>query len=78
MARVEVLVPDLGMESEGIIFGEWLVPPGGKVNAGEDLFEVEADKATVVCEAEVSGVLAEVVVNEGPVKTGDLLGYIDA
>jgi len=78
MARVAVLVPDLGMESEGITFGEWLVEPGGTVTAGEDLFEVEADKATVVCEAEASGVLAEIVIKEGAVKTGDLLGYIDA
>ena len=42
-----------------------------------DLFEVEADKATVVCEAPASGMLAEVTVTEGAVQTGDLIGYID-
>ncbi len=78
MARLEIKVPDLGMDTEGIVFGEWLVEPGGRVSAGEDLFEVEADKATVVCEAEANGVLAEIVIKDGEVKTGDLLGYLDA
>ncbi|HES58109.1 MAG TPA: hypothetical protein ENO21_01620 [Firmicutes bacterium] len=78
MPRIEIRVPDLGMDTEGIVFGEWLIEPGEKIAAGDDLFEVEADKATVVCEAEASGVLAELVVREGEVKTGDLLGYLDA
>lgn len=78
MAQIEIKVPDLGMESEEIKFGNWLKKPGESVAAGEDLFEVEADKATVVCEAEASGKLAEIKVTEGEVKTGDLLGYLDA
>lgn len=75
-ARIAIVVPDLGIESEEIKFGLWLKQTGERVEAGEDLFEVEADKATVVCEAEISGVLAEQIVTEGPVNQGDVLGYI--
>ena len=78
MALIVVSIPDLGMESEEIKFGCWLIEPGGRVQAGEDLFEVEADKATVVCEAPASGTLAETTVTEGVVQTGMVIGYIDA
>lgn len=78
MARVEILVPDLGLSSEGIKFGAWLKQPGDSVLKDDDLFEVEADKATVVCEAPISGRLAEVLVTAGEVRLGDVLGYIDA
>lgn len=77
MPRIEIRVPDLGMQSEQIKFGAWLKHPGETVAAGEDLFEIEADKATVVCEAEASGVLAEQSVAGGELKQGDLLGYLD-
>ena len=66
------------MKSEEIHFGAWLVEPGGRVNIGDELYEVEADKATVVFEAEAEGVLAQIIVEEGLVKEGDILGYIDA
>ena len=78
MAKVAVTVPDLGMQSEEIKFGCWLIAVGAAVEEGEDLFEVEADKATVVCEAPVSGTLLETVVTEGPVTFGQVLGYLDA
>lgn len=78
MSRVEVTVPDLGMQSEEIVFGQWLLSVGERIEAGADLFEVEADKATVICEAPATGVLAELVVTEGQVKMGDVLGYLDA
>lgn len=78
MPRIEIKVPDLGMESEEISFGAWLAKTGQQVSAGDDLFEVEADKATVVCEAETSGTLSETAVTAGTVKTGEVIGYIDA
>jgi pyruvate/2-oxoglutarate dehydrogenase complex dihydrolipoamide acyltransferase (E2) component len=77
MSRIAILLPDLGMQSEEIKFGAWLRQPGEPVHAGDDLFEVEADKATVVCEAETDGVLAELVVTGGEIQQGQLLGYLD-
>jgi pyruvate dehydrogenase E2 component (dihydrolipoamide acetyltransferase) len=78
MPRVAITVPDLGMQSEQIKFGCWLAQAGDSIAAGDDLFEVEADKATVVCEAPATGTLSEVLVSTGGVNLGDILGYIDA
>jgi pyruvate/2-oxoglutarate dehydrogenase complex dihydrolipoamide acyltransferase (E2) component len=78
MSRIEIRLPDLGMESEQIKFGTWLKDEGQLVEAGEDLFEIEADKATVVCEAEAGGTLTSQLVKHGEVKQGDLLGYLSA
>ncbi|MBN2083187.1 lipoyl domain-containing protein [bacterium] len=78
MGRIAIEVPDLGMQTEEIKFGLWLKAAGERITAGEDLFEVEADKATVVCEAPADGVLAELVVQDGPVRTGEVIGYLDA
>jgi pyruvate/2-oxoglutarate dehydrogenase complex dihydrolipoamide acyltransferase (E2) component len=78
--RIAITVPDLGMETEEIKFGAWLIQPGAAVTAGVDLFEVEADKATVVCEAEAGGTLAETVISAPgtELKQGDLLGWLDS
>ena len=78
VSRIPITLTPLGMKSEVIHFGAWLVEQGSRVNIGDELYEVEADKATVVFEAEAEGVLAETIVNEGLVKEGDILGYIDA
>jgi len=69
-------MPELGMKSEAIAFGAWLVEPGTRVEKGQDLFEVEADKATVVFASEYAGTIDEIVVAEGEVREGDLLAYI--
>ncbi|OGK12119.1 MAG: hypothetical protein A2Y63_03155 [Candidatus Riflebacteria bacterium RBG_13_59_9] len=66
------------MKSDEICFGAWLVMEGARVEPGDELYEVEADKATVVFEAEVSGVLSEVLVTEGSIREGDILGHINA
>lgn len=78
MARVAVTVPDLGLTTEGAKFGAWLKQIGESVELNEDLFEVEADKATVVCESPAGGTLAEILITAGAVNLGDILGYIDA
>lgn len=78
MNSVAIMVPDVGMESEEIAFGLWLKEAGDTVVKGEDLFEVEADKATVVCEALAGGRLSEILIRDGLVKTGDVVGYLNA
>jgi len=76
--RIPIILPPIGMKSDEIAFGAWLIEAGAKVSEGDELFEVEADKASVVFEAEASGTLGEILVTEGAVKEGDLLGYIYA
>jgi pyruvate/2-oxoglutarate dehydrogenase complex dihydrolipoamide acyltransferase (E2) component len=78
MSHIQITVPDIGLESEEIKFGSWLKSIGETVEPGEDLFEIEADKATVVCESPASGTLAEITVSGGEVRTGDVIGYLNA
>ena len=66
MARiVDVVVPALGEGVEQVLVVAWCVEPGGAVVAEEPLFEVETDKAVFEVEAEVTGILAEVLVPAG-------------
>lgn len=64
-ALVDVTVPSLGEGVEKVLLVAWQVDPGGAVTAQEPLFEVETDKAVFEVEAEVSGVLIEVLVPAG-------------
>ena len=76
MPRIPIKMPELGMKSEAIAFGAWLVETGAQVEKGQDLFEVEADKATVVFASEHAGILVETTVNGGEVYEGDILGFL--
>ena len=62
---VEILMPKLSDSMEEATVLAWLKRPGEEVEKGEPLVEVETDKATVVYEAELSGVLEDIAVAEG-------------
>ena len=68
----------LSTEMEYATIQRWLVAEGDDVTAGAPIVEVEADKASYELEAPVSGMLAEIVAEEGDeVKVGALLAVID-
>jgi pyruvate dehydrogenase E2 component (dihydrolipoamide acetyltransferase) len=60
----EVLMPKLSDSMEEGTILSWLVSQGGEVAVGQDLLEVETDKANMTVEAEGSGAL-EILVGEG-------------
>lgn len=60
-------MPRLSDQMEEATILRWLKSVGDSVVKGEELVEVETDKATVVYEAETAGVLAEVLVDDGAV-----------
>ncbi len=60
----EVLMPQLSDSMEEGTILSWLVEPGAAVNPGDDLLEVETDKANMTVEAEAVGNL-EILVAEG-------------
>jgi pyruvate dehydrogenase E2 component (dihydrolipoamide acetyltransferase) len=64
---VEIGMPKLSDSMEEATVLTWLKRPGEAVKRGEPLVEVETDKATIVYEAEASGVLEEIVVRVGEV-----------
>jgi len=62
---MNVIMPQLGETvAEGKI-AKWFKTAGEKVQAGENLFEIETDKVTMEVQATESGVLSEIRVAEG-------------
>ncbi len=61
----EVIMPALGMAQDAGRLVAWLKKPGEPVAAGEALFEVETDKATMEVEAQAPGFLTDVRAAEG-------------
>ncbi len=62
---VDVAMPRLSDQMEEATVTRWLKSPGDAVAKGDPLVEVETDKATMVYEAEFTGVLEEIVVGDG-------------
>ena len=78
MARIDVLMPQMGESiAEGTV-SKWLKKIGDQVKRDEPLFEISTDKVDAEIPAPAAGVLAEIKVQEGqtvPVQT--LVAVID-
>src|SRR6266705_7216937 len=72
MARVDVLMPQMGESiAEGTV-SKWLKQVGDAVKRDEPLFEISTDKVDAEIPAPAAGVLAEIKVQQGqtvPVQT---------
>jgi pyruvate dehydrogenase E2 component (dihydrolipoamide acetyltransferase) len=64
----EFFVPKLGQTVEQVTLVNWLVPDGAKVSVGQELMEVETDKAVFPVEANAKGYL-----HIGPYHKGDVV-----
>ena len=74
----EIRIPKLGMDTTEAEVKVWMVKVGDRVAVGAPLLEVETEKATVVLEAEVAGVVRELRATVGQVvPIGDVVGLID-
>lgn len=61
----DITMPKMGFDmQEGTII-RWLKKPGDEVRRGEPIAEIETDKVTIEIEAFESGILTEIVVQEG-------------
>ena len=75
----EVIMPALGMAQDTGQIVSWLKSPGDAVKAGDALFEVETDKATMEVEAPADGFLTDVQAEAGAdVPVGDVIALISA
>jgi pyruvate dehydrogenase E2 component (dihydrolipoamide acetyltransferase) len=61
----DVTMPRLSDSMEEGTILEWLVDEGGEVKRGEPLVEIETDKANMTYDADTTGVLIEVLADEG-------------
>jgi len=78
MARVDVLMPQMGESIAEGTLSKWLKKVGDPVKRDEPLFEISTDKVDAEIPAPAAGVLAEIKVQEGqtvPVQT--LVGVLE-
>ncbi|HOQ91008.1 MAG TPA: lipoyl domain-containing protein [Candidatus Hydrogenedentes bacterium] len=75
-----VTLPAMGNEDDAVdeaTVSMWLVQPGSRLRAGDDLLEVTTDKAAFVVPCPVDGTLKEQLVREDQVvRAGDPLAVI--
>lgn len=72
--EMQQLGPDVGV---GVII-EWLKHVGDRVEQGEELVEVEIEKATVDMRALNTGLLVEITHGPGDeVPVGETIGYLE-
>jgi pyruvate dehydrogenase E2 component (dihydrolipoamide acetyltransferase) len=72
----EVKLPRLGQGMEMGTIVRWLKGEGDPVQKGEPLYELDTDKVTQEVEAEASGVLLKIAVQEGEVPVGQTVAVI--
>src|SRR3954467_6869871 len=74
----EVTMPRLSESMEEGTILKWLVDEGGEVKKGEPLVEIETDKSNTTYDAEIDGVLVEVIAKEGEsVAVGAAIAKVD-
>ena len=72
----EVKLPRLGQGMESGTIVKWPKAEGDPVEKGDALHELDTDKVTQEVEAEASGVLLRIAVQEGEVEVGRTIGFI--
>ena len=78
MPHQPLILPDLEVEDQPVVAGQWLADVGARVAAGEPLLEVLAGSAVVDLPSPADGVLAEILVDEDtPLRAGQRLAVIE-
>ena len=72
----EIKLPRLGQGMESGTIVKWLKSEGDNVEKGEPLYELDTDKVTQEVEADASGVLLRIAVQEGEVEVGRTIAVI--
>jgi pyruvate dehydrogenase E2 component (dihydrolipoamide acetyltransferase) len=72
----EIKLPRLGQGMESGTVVRWLKQEGDQVEKGEPLYELDTEKVTQEVEADASGVLLKIAVQEGEVPVGQTIAVI--
>jgi len=72
----EIKLPRLGQGMESGTIVKWLKSEGDSVEKGEPLYELDTDKVTQEVEADASGVLLRISIQEGEVEVGKTIAVI--
>jgi 2-oxoglutarate dehydrogenase E2 component (dihydrolipoamide succinyltransferase) len=65
MARIDVIMPQMGESIAEGTLSRWIKKPGDTVKRDEPIFEISTDKVDAEIPAPAAGVLAEILVQEG-------------
>jgi pyruvate dehydrogenase E2 component (dihydrolipoamide acetyltransferase) len=65
MARIDVIMPQMGESIAEGTLSRWIKKAGEKVQRDEPIFEISTDKVDAEIPSPTAGVLAEILVNEG-------------
>jgi pyruvate dehydrogenase E2 component (dihydrolipoamide acetyltransferase) len=65
MARIDVIMPQMGESIAEGTLSRWLKKVGDEVKRDEPIFEISTDKVDAEIPAPSAGVLAEIIVFEG-------------
>ena len=74
---IDVIVPQLGANIDKGKILKWFKKPGDRVEDLEPLFELETSKAVFEVQAEMPGVLADIVHAQGTFPAGAVVGHIE-
>lgn len=75
--KQDVIVPEVGESVTSGVLATWIRKAGDQVSEGDDLFELETDKATLSVPAPASGLLETSVDEDSEVQVGQSVGSID-
>ncbi|MFT3866486.1 MAG: biotin/lipoyl-binding protein [Solirubrobacterales bacterium] len=76
--RVEVKLPQLSMGMSDAEIVEWLVAEGDRVEEGQEIVEIEAEKARTGVPSPASGMLVEIVAQpEDTVEIAEVLCHLE-
>jgi pyruvate/2-oxoglutarate dehydrogenase complex dihydrolipoamide acyltransferase (E2) component len=56
----KVIIPKMGMSTVEVDLTQWFIKVGDKVEVGDELAEVESEKANFTIESEVAGTVVEI------------------
>lgn len=75
---MDIKIPELGESIQEVQIAHWLKKEGDWVNDGEDLVELETEKASQALPSPASGLLTKVLYENGQfVKVGEVIAQID-
>lgn len=76
--KKDIVVPELGESITQGILVEWLKKTGDTVAEGDELFELETDKATLAVPSTASGLLKTLVEEGDEVQVGQIVAEVDS
>ena len=75
---VELKVPEIGESITDVQIAQWRKQVGDPVGKDENLVEIESDKATVELPAPISGIVTQILKQQGQqARVGEIIGYMD-